>query len=293
MAPRRVTAILAAHDRRDATLRCLHALAQQRLHGVALSVVLVDDGSGDGTADGVRMLYPSHVVVETDGTLFWAKAMARAEEEATRTWPDYLLWLNDDVVLAPNAVQTLVGTAESSGNRVIVCGATADPATGAITYSGVRRVGRHPMRFDLVDPADVPVGADTFNGNVVLVPRTVAAEVGGIDAAFAHAMADFDYGLRAGRLGYATVVAPGTLALCSRGTRTGAQFRPGGRVLEQWRALLAPKGLPPRSLVRYLRRHGGPLWPLFFAAPYLKFWAAATRAILPFGAREPVAGGPR
>ncbi len=149
-------------------------------------------------------------------------------------------------------------------------GAVRDPITGLLTYSGFRRRGRHPLQMDLVVPADEPVEVETFNGNVVLVPRSVARKIGPIDGALVHSAADFDYGLRAGEAGLMNSLTPGTVGTCARNTNPSPwldrSIPPGQRL----RLLLGPKGLPPRARARYLSRHGGPFWFLFWLASYVQ-----------------------
>ena len=38
----------------------------------------------------------------------------------------------------------------------------------------------------------------------------------------------------------------------------------------RWQNMKTRKGLPWRSWLTLTRRHAGPLWPLYFALPYLK-----------------------
>jgi len=62
--------LMAAHNRRDTTLLCLQRLFDGRLDNVHLSVTLVDDGSNDGTADVIRLQFPSVAIINGDDTPF-------------------------------------------------------------------------------------------------------------------------------------------------------------------------------------------------------------------------------
>jgi GT2 family glycosyltransferase len=282
-----VAAIVACHDRRETTLRCLRALfSQEGLPiGAAIVAVIVDDGSTDGTADEIIRNFPDAHVVRASGDLFWAAAMALGEREATQAFsPQFLLWLNDDVELHPGALRTMLATYEvldAEARPGIVVGAVLDPETKVVTYSGVRRVDRHPLHYELVRPDGRLNEADTLNGNVVLVPHGVHATVGGIDGRFAHAQADFDYGLRARKEGFSVVVAPTAVGTCRRGGQEGTwrdQSLPVGR---RWRLVFSQKGMPPRSYARYLRRHGGRAWPLWWISSYAKFALSSLRSVGP------------
>ena len=275
--PVTVVAVLASHNRRERTLECLRSLFSQELDaGVELSAVLVDDGSTDGTAGSVRRIFPEITVLDADGQRYWARAMALAEREALRRSPDYVLWLNDDVVLDPYALATMLGLSLDEGGSAVVAGALRDPRDGTVTYSGVRRRDWHPLRMELVEPRDEPVLVEAFNGNVVLVPAGVARALGGIDDGFVHALADFDYGLRAAQLGYASILAPATVGICTRDAGQQAWLDAARPVRERVGLLLGPKGIHAGSTARYLRRHGGRAWPVFWAASYVK--AAALMA---------------
>lgn len=274
----RVTAVMTCHDRRDRTLACLAAVGAQVGHGAAVSVVVVDDGSTDGTADAVQQRHPDARLVTGDGQLWWNGGMrlglatARAEFD-----PDHLWWLNDDTEPDPHALATLLSTATSwlgGGAGPIVVGATRDPTTGELTYGGVVRPDpRRPMRFELLEPADRPRAAETMNGNCVLVPRDAAEAVGELDPAYRHAMGDFDYGLRAREHGIDVVVAPGTVGTCARNPDPWAA----GDIQATWRRLAAPNGLPPAEWRTFTRRWAGPLWPVYFLSPYVRRLVGAVR----------------
>ncbi|MFD8004209.1 glycosyltransferase family 2 protein [Streptomyces mirabilis] len=267
-----VVVVMACHNRRDTTVQCLRSLVGQCPPEVSLRIVLTDDGSTDGTAAAARAVWPGIRVMQGDGSLFWAKGMALAASAAVDY--DFLLWLNDDVVLGPGALTRLLATHRAlagSGQDPLIVGALRDPLTGAVTYSGVVRQSMlRPTHFTKVAPAHRPVAVDTMNGNLVLVPRNVVERVGQIDGKFHHGMADFDYGLRARALGCAVWVAPGTLGTCAGNSAAGSHMDLTLSVWERLRLMRTPKGLPPSSWLRFTRRHAGPLWPAYWLWPYLR-----------------------
>ena len=267
----KVTAILACHNRRASTLECLDSyFAQVVDDALELDAVLVDDGSTDGTGEAVRDRFPQTHVVAGSGDLFWAGGMEVAERVAVAEDPDYLLWLNDDVILDPGALTKLIQTESLGPGACIAVGALRDPATGELTYSGLRRRGLHPLRMDRVAPADEPVEIDTFNGNVVLVSHSARRKIGPIDGAMGHAAADFDYGFRAKHAGVQPFLAPGTVGTCARNKGERPWVDQSLPLRQRLRLLLGPKGLPPRARARYLIRHGGPAWFVFWLAPYVR-----------------------
>jgi len=255
----RIAVLMACHNRREQTFTCLRNLLTQDLPpDTRLDLFLTDDGSTDGTTDAVLSIWPDATIVRGDGSLYWAASMALAERAATRSDPDFLLWINDDTDLKPDAIRSLMRTSARHPEAIVV-GAVADPDTGDPTYGGRVRVDAHPQRLRLLPRSDEVQRADTFNGNVVLIPRSARHRVGPLDGLFPHSYADDDYGLRATRAAVQILQAPGVVGLCPRNPPapplSGGPWR-------RWRALQEPKAMPWRSQVRYLRRHGDWRWPV-------------------------------
>lgn len=260
-----VAIIMTCHNRRDTTVRCLEAVKAQQGHGARLDLFVTDDGSSDGTADGIRQAWANATVLQGTGHLYWAAGMALAERAAVMTGPDYLLWLNDDTLLVPDAVERLLATA-SQHRGAIVVGATIDPATGERSYGGRLRPGRHPQKLPALPLSDEPQRADTFNGNVVLVPWDVRQRVGPIDGLFPHAYADDDYGLRATAMGVPVLQAPGFVGSCRRNPPKQVPRS----LRARWTQQQSPNGLPWQAQLRYLKRHGGAAWPVWLVAGQAK-----------------------
>jgi GT2 family glycosyltransferase len=277
-----IAVLIASHNRKEHTLTCLERLHAMGLPGIHLKIILVDDGSTDGTAGAVAMAYPFVELINGSGDLFWGGGMRLAFDHAAPTRPDFLLWLNDDVVLDSDAIIRLLATHASlcveQKALSIVVGSTRDLQTGDRTYGGVQRLSRlRRMAFSPVAPTDAPQLCETMNGNIVLLPRSVYSTVGNVDKRFTHAMADFDYGLRARSFGCQVFVAPGYLGTCSLNSQDGTFRDTSLTHRERMRHALTTKGLPPREWVALCRRYGGPLWPALALAPYGRLIAGRRR----------------
>jgi GT2 family glycosyltransferase len=263
--------IMASHNRRLATLRCIESLAaQEATMAIDLTILLVDDSSQDGTPNAVRACFPYVHIVEGSGDLYWGGGMRLAHQALTAvSEPDYLLWLNDDVTLRLDALNALMKTASAQPEGVVV-GALLNPKSQETSYSGLIRRGRSPLGVFLVDPSTSTQIVDTFNGNVVLIPRTAYRVLGAIDAAFPHLFGDLDYGYRASKLGIRIVVAPGHMGCCERDDLTRTWEDPNLRLWQRLKHLHSVKVMSLRPRVEFLRRHGGLEWPLRLVMGYLK-----------------------
>lgn len=294
---KRIAVLLTCFNRKQKTLDCLGALFNQVLApDVSLQVYLVDDGSTDGTGEAVQQNYPQVKVLRGDGSLFWNGGMRMAFDAALKDDPDFYLWLNDDTMLDPDALKTVVGTynqlAEQGERKAIVAGSTRDPVTGVYTYGGkVQNRWWHPLNLDSVEPTEQPQPCDTICGNCVLIPREVAQVVGNLDPAFVHYAGDWDYGLRAKQKGCTVWIAPGYQGTCSANPKPqkGTNAAQGDRLhkVEQ------PKGLaledvilqPMKEWKVLTQRHAGLFWPIYWLLPYRRLvWISVFGRLLKKGA---------
>lgn len=267
MAPQRIAVLMTCHNRRQKTLECLASLHEQIGSGEEfhIGVHLVDAGSTDGTTGAVQEAFPRVSVVPADASVFWGEGMAMAARAAGDVAANYHLWLNDDVVLEPDAVVRLLETAgrQASAEHIVV-GQLRD-TRGAPSYGGFRR-GRRPLAFEPIGVTDRDTYCDTMNGNVVLVSARAAEVLGRIDPAFPHAMGDIDYGLRARAAGIPVVQASGVCGECDRNPPPASS-----RASSRWqrlRGMTGVKRLPPRAWWTFCRRHAGLLAPGYFVKPY-------------------------
>ncbi len=279
MSPLRIGVAIACHNRREKTLACLEALNEAAVRirsSVALQIAVTDDASTDDTAAMVRERFPEVEIIEGSGQLFWAGGMRLAYGRLLERELDHYLWLNDDTLLFPDALEVLLSTHRSmigsTGGAGIVIGSTCDD-TGKVTYGGLRRrTGKlGALSFERIVPCVRPLPCDSHNGNVVLVSAQAASRLGNLDAGFRHGMADMDYGLRAVAAGVPVWVAPGFTGRCIIDHTIAGSFRDKSLPLaRRWRLLTSPKGLPFASWLLMCRRHAGLLWPLHAVWPYVK-----------------------
>lgn len=277
---KRIAVLITCFNRKQKTLDCLQALFNQvNVADVSLQVYLVDDGSTDGTGEAVQQKYPQVKVLQGDGNLFWNGGMRLAFDEASKDEPDFYLWLNDDTLLAPDALRTLLDTyyqlAETGLRKAIVAGSTRDPVTGVYTYGGkVQSRWWHPLNLDSVEPTEKPQRCDTMCGNCVLIPREVAQVVGNLDPAFVHYAGDWDYGLRAKQKGCTVWIAPGYQGTCPANPKPQKQTNV--TLGERINKVQQPKGLaledvtlqPMKEWKVLTQRHAGFFWPIYWLLPY-------------------------
>ena len=272
-----IAVVMACYNRKDLTIKCLeHLHAQSVLSEKQASIngFLMDDGSTDGTAEAVRERFPSVEVLQGDGSLFWNGGMHAAFAEALKGDYDYYLWLNDDTFLYPEAVGELLAAHEqlrSQGSeRSIIIGSTIDPDTQEFSYGGFQKTGKlSPLKLTSVQPNGTLRECTTMCGNCVLIPREVVHLVGNIDPAFGHRWGDTDYGLRTRQQGGKVWIAPGYVGTCRANELAEAWTDDSLSFREKIKTFHSIKGYRKNDWFRYVKRHGGMLWPLLWVKPYL------------------------
>lgn len=287
-----IAVLLTCYNRREKTLQCLQALYQQILPSqIKLQPYLVDDASTDGTAEAVQQEYPNVHLIRGTGSLFWNGGMRSAFAAAQEEDPDYYLWLNDDTVLYPDAIGTLLDVcaqlASQGQGRAIVVGSTLDPETDRPSYGGLMQTyWWHPLKFHHLHPdPNQPRLCDTLHGNCVLVPRAVATLVGNLNPEYTHNLGDYDYGLRARRKGCFVWMAPGYLGTCCANP-------PSNRIVKSdlaqasWSQVDRPKGLALEDVTLhsfeewkvFCRENGGAFWFFYWLLPYRRLlWLMLTK----------------
>ena len=160
--------------------RTLAALVGQRLlEGTDWEIIVVDDGSSDGTAAFLTDFVPespvSVTVVDPGGNVGRARARNRGAAAARGRW---ILFLDDDIVAPPDLVRAHLDLLEE------------DPSTGTIGYAVTASElidGPHFHYLDSRGVAKLPPGPAPgrfFVTQNAAVPREAFLAIGGFDEEF-------------------------------------------------------------------------------------------------------------
>lgn len=240
---------MTVHNRRENTLRCLGHLFAQAVE--RLEVYLTDDACTDGTREAVMGAYPDIHIIEGDGSLFWNMGMRKAWAEAARTGFDFYLWLNDDTYLQPDAVAHLLDESARHDDSAIIVGATcASDDAQTVTYGGWQD-------DKLISDISSATRCETFNGNIVLVPRGVFDALGLNTDIFRHRGGDTEYGLRAGRNGIENWVAAGICGTCDIHEGAPVWCDPSQPLSRRWKNFFSPLGANPFEFFRFRKEYYG------------------------------------
>ena len=132
-----VFVLLPVHNRRDLTQRFLESLRSQTYPQIRL--IVIDDGSIDGTGELVKRAYPAAVLIRGDGAWWWAGCLQRGFEWLSNNVAkdeDVVLMINDDTTFDPDYIAMGVH-AHNEAPHSFLGSRIRDPETCTVRESGV------------------------------------------------------------------------------------------------------------------------------------------------------------
>jgi GT2 family glycosyltransferase len=208
----RVACIILNTNRRDDTLACLASLLAGTYKN--LFVLVLDCQSTDGSVEAVRSVYPTVQVIGLAENRGYAGNNNVGIHAALEQGADWVFVLNEDTVLAPDAVERLVevGAADS---RIGIVGPLVyhHDEPGVIQSAGGRLTpnwgGEHiGQNEDDRGQYSTPRPVDWISGCAILVRRAVIEQLGGIDERFFIYWEETEWCIRAGQAGWTIVHVP-------------------------------------------------------------------------------------
>jgi len=210
----RVTIIVLNWNGLADTLECLGSLS--RLDYPAYEVIVVDNGSTDGSPAAIRERFPDVELIENGKNRGFTGGnnvgLRRALEQGT----DYALLLNNDTEVAPDFLQLLVQAADADP-RVGIGGPTIyyfdQPRTVWSAGGGIDwRRGKTRMlglnELDAGQFGEEPREVDFVTGCALLVKRAVMEQAGLLDERFFAYYEETEWCVRARHAGFSIVHVP-------------------------------------------------------------------------------------
>ncbi len=212
-----ISVIVVTYERRQLALDCL-ATVEVALTAVdgPCEIVLVDNGSTDGTVSAVSGLHPAARIVALPRNEGFAGGVAAGMERARGEW---IALINNDAELEPEALVRLLEAGRSSGDVGSVAAQMRFARRPDLINSAGIDVDRLGVTVDRklgepVDPPDAPV-EEVFgaSGGAALLRRAMLDEVGGLDPSFFAYLEDADLAWRAQAAGWRALYVPGAIVL--------------------------------------------------------------------------------
>lgn len=216
------------------TKKCLKALYEQKNicalknQNNLVHIIIVDDGSSDGTTDWIITNYPEVHIVYGDGKLWWSGGINKGVAYALDNLKsDYILWWNNDIIPRNDYFLQLFDIIENYpkdvliGSKIFVLnqdiiwgmGGKFDPYNGIKFMYGEQT----PDNENFSKPLEV----DWFPGMGTTIHRSVFEKIGFLDEInFPQYHGDSDFTFRAKKAGFRLMVFP-ELNIYNDNTNTG------------------------------------------------------------------------
>ena len=219
--------LLPVHNRRKVTRRFIGCLKEQTYRNYHL--VLIDDGSTDGTAEMVREQIRSLTVVRGIGDWWWGGALHEGYKWLCSRNPspaDIVLIINDDNEFEPDFLEKAASVL-AGRPRTFLMSRCYSRQTGQLLDAGIH-VDWKRFTFEQAS-ADKPVNCLATRGLFFRVEDF--SEVGGFRPwLLPHYLSDYEFTIRAGRKGMALVTDPSVTLRLDEST-TGHSTAGNGPVL--------------------------------------------------------------
>lgn len=181
-----VTVVIPSHNRLHLLFRTLDSVLRQR--GVDVEVVVVDDGSSDGTAEAIEALHAENVRLVRHDQSKGVSAARNAGLELART--PWVAFVDDDDIWAPDKlhsqIRAIAGNSSAAWSSVGAIHLDSD--LNVMFYDDRARSG--DVSSSLMRGSGVPGG-----GSGVLASAGLSREVGAFDEEISI-LADWDFYLR-------------------------------------------------------------------------------------------------
>jgi GT2 family glycosyltransferase len=214
--------------------------------GLSYEVILVDDGSTDGTREWLATLRAPFHVLLNPRNLGYAASNNRGAAAAQGRM---LAFLNNDLVLSGGWLQPMISALEALGARAGMVGnVQVAAATGDVDHSGIWVTENGKTEHDRRAPGllarllEPEPAVFAVTGACMLVRAQAWRRLGGFDEGFSNGCEDVDLCLRAGRLGLINVVALRSRVLHHVSSSPGRKDRDeqnAMRLVMRWRPELA------------------------------------------------------
>lgn len=193
------------YNRKGFTKNYLEALSKQTVQD--FKIIIVDDGSTDGTAQMIADEFPNIILLQEPGDLWWAEATNIGVRYAIEHGATYVMTLNDDTLPEPDYMEKMIYWSQQKPNALL--GAFAINALDSTPIFGGEILDWKSGKFvDLLKkiPTENHLGlhsVNVFPGRGLLLPIEVFENIGFYDSKnFPQTVADLDFTARAFNAGY-------------------------------------------------------------------------------------------
>ncbi len=205
--------VLPTYNRKKLLQSTIEQLVAQSsvLENVQSEIVVVVDGSTDGTIEMLKKNFPQVHIVQGDGSWFYTRSMNEGFKHAQQFKPDYVLTLNDDIILGEDYLKRMLEAKDKvEPGSVMGCIALTESKPYRILFSGEKKYIRwrqkhikYHSNFKEVELDELKGihPSEILPGRGMLIPNDLLLKVNFFDEYFVQYHSDTDFCLRALKAG--------------------------------------------------------------------------------------------
>lgn len=235
-----VYVLLPVHNRIEITRQCLAQLNRQTLPPA--QIIVIDDGSSDGTGPMVRAEAPEAVLIHGDGSLWWAGALQKGLDLLVQQGVarhDVVLILNDDTTFDDEFIERAVTAMFDSEDSMLLAQAYSS-RTGKLIEVGVR-VDWQTFRFE---PVSEVAQANCLSTRGLFIRLGEALRIGGFrPKLLPHYLSDYEFTIRAHRKGLQIITDPNVKLIVNEDA-TGQRVSDKSSLRAYLRSVFTKRSLP-------------------------------------------------
>jgi len=215
----RLLAVIVNFEGTPMTVAALASLrAQDRADRIR--IVVVDNASSDADFRALQAGVGGDAeLVRFDSNRGYAAACNAASSMAAQANIPYVLWLNNDLLLAPGLAEAMAARLDATPGTAAVGAVTVDYETGATVIGAGMDLSfwrgevrhRHPS-VAVAQLPEAPYKVDVIAATCMLVRIAALRDIGGMDESYFMYGEDVDWCIRARHKGYALEIVPAARA---------------------------------------------------------------------------------
>ncbi|GJM63531.1 glycosyltransferase family 2 protein [Persicobacter diffluens] len=197
--------IIPVFNRKHFTKACLEALENQTNKN--FKVIVVDDGSTDGTGEMIAKQFPEVLVLRGNGDLWWTAATNMGIKKALSLGAERVMTLNNDTLPPKEWIEKMLEASDQFPNA-LVGAINIEKESGMIHYGGERInwKGYHTTKLEEELEQQERKGLHEvthFPGRGLIIPSSCFEAIGLFDEVkLPHYLADYEFTYRAFASGY-------------------------------------------------------------------------------------------
>ena len=231
-----VAVILVAYGGRDYTLACLESLRKSNYRNTR--IILVDNDSPDDTSERVKELFPEIEIIKSEKNLGFAGGNNLGINRALQMGVQYVMLLNNDTEIDPDAIAKLVERAEktdkpgaigpmiyyhSEPDLIWSAGGMIDFRWSFLKHRGIREKDRGIREKDRGQYSH-SVEVDYLTGCAIMFPVNAISSTGALDESYWMYYEDADICCRLKKVGYRIVFEPSSKVWHKISSSTGGNL---------------------------------------------------------------------